>query len=619
MARDASGNDSSATAVAIQSDGGIVVAGSTGMYLAVVRYLPDGAEDPNFQQWDASGAIGSASSVVIQPNNMILVGGTFVGAQWYYYGVGARGGAHPMDRPNNASYSLGVARFNVNGSLDTSFNSGASFSSSAGYVTDGTGNGIGCGMALQPDGSLIVAGGVSDSSNPLVPSYVPVVERVTAGDIGGSEVRVDNASPALPLSGDGYVAAGDTYTLTLGSPLPAGEGQGEGSEGGEPINLGSGTDVSYTVNWGDNTPATTITADDLAAAGDQVTHTFTTTSTGITVDLTVDSTPYYEVGSLAVNVDTNTATNTSLSITNSPANFGDTASLQATVAADLAGIGAPTGTVEFYDQIGSGPVIDLGPGDFDSSTGIATLTTPPLAGGDNTFTAVYSGDSFFQSSASAAASATVGTTTNTVSIGTSYSTPEGSLMPSLPSVAGGELVTSWTVYWGDGTGYTEGSAPDTYAFGDDPYIHPYGAPGTYTIIAVAHSLSGWFEGTAQVTVSQAGPGIPTVTADNAQYSGADTEDGGSVAPDQLHVSFTGPASQESYTVTINWGGADDDDDGTTTFSLGPGQTSFDYPLPQYAVAGTYPITLTVTDAESNYAASSAFYVTYTNSAPSGWS
>ena len=80
VARDASGNDSSATAVAIQSDGGIVVAGSMGMYLAVVRYLPDGTEDPNFQQWDASGAIGSASSVVIQPNNMILVGGTFVGA-----------------------------------------------------------------------------------------------------------------------------------------------------------------------------------------------------------------------------------------------------------------------------------------------------------------------------------------------------------------------------------------------------------------------------------------------------------------------------------------------------------------------------------------------------------
>ena len=125
-----------------------------------------------------------------------------------------------------------------------------------------------------------------------------------------------------------------------------------------------------------------------------------------------------------------------------------------------------------------------------------------------------------------------------------------------------------------------------------------------------------FDGTTTVTVTQAVPSITSVTADNAQYSGADTEDGGSVATDQLHVSFTGPASQESYTVTINWGGADDDDDGTTTFSLNPGQTSFVYPLPQYAVAGTYPITVTVTDAEDNYATSSEFYVTYTNSAPS---
>ena len=130
-----------------------------------------------------------------------------------------------MDRPNNASYSLGVARFNVNGSLDTSFNSGASFSSSAGYVTDGTGNGIGCGMALQPNGSLIVAGGVSDSSNPLVPSYVPVVARLTAGDVGGEQVRVDNASPALPLIGAGQRWPPANLTRSLRFPSPFGRGR----------------------------------------------------------------------------------------------------------------------------------------------------------------------------------------------------------------------------------------------------------------------------------------------------------------------------------------------------------------------------------------------------------
>ena len=363
-----------------------------------------------------------------------------------------------MDRPTNASYSLGVARFNVDGSLDTSFNSGASFSSSAGYVTDGTGNGIGCGMALQPDGSLIVAGGVSDSSNPLVPSYVPVVERVTAGDIGGAEVRVDNASPALPLSGDGYVAAGDTYTLTLGSPLPAGEGQGEG------INLGSGTDVSYTINWNDGTPATTITADDLAAAGDQVTHVFNNTTSGITVNLNVagdPNSPYTGVSSLAVNVDTNTATTIHLTVNNPSPDFGDAVTLTATVAGDLAGLGAPTGTVEFYDNY-NGETTDLGPGTL--SNGVATLSTPRLGGanGDftHTFTAVYSGDDTFQSSTSAPTSVSVtDDPAGTVSISPSSSpVAEGTYVTlNVPTTVNGLTVGLWTIGWGDGTAYTVAS------------------------------------------------------------------------------------------------------------------------------------------------------------------
>ena len=113
-----------------------------------------------------------------------------------------------------------------------------------------------------------------------------------------------------------------------------------------------------------------------------------------------------------------------------------------------------------------------------------------------------------------------------------------------------------------------------------------------------------------------------MTVDNVEYSGADTEDGGSLAPDQLHVSFNGPAAAESYNVSIDWG----DGSAATTFSLDPGQTSvtnpdeagFDYPLQQYAANGTYGIIVTVTDAENNSASNSStpFDVTYSNSAPS---
>ena len=412
------------------------------------------------------------------------------------------------------------------------------------------------------------------------------------------------ASPALPLSGDGYVAAGDTYTLTLGSPLPAGEGQGEGSEGGEPINLGSGTDVSYTINWNDGTPATTITADDLAAAGDQVTHVFNNTTSGITVHLNVagdPNSPYTGVSSLAVNVDTNTATTIRSTVDNPSPDFGDAVTLTATVAGDLAGLGAPTGTVEFYDNY-NGETTDLGPGTL--SNGVATLSTPRLGGanGDftHTFTAVYSGDDTFQSSTSAPTSVSVtDDPAGTVSISPSSSpVAEGTYVTlNVPTTVNGLTVGLWTIGWGDGTAYTVASG------GQSPALSPtLRLARTYTITAIAEMpyLAGHppalFDGTTTVTVTQAVPSITSVTADNAQYSGADTEDGGAFRG-QLHVSFTGPASQKSYTVTINRGGADDDDDGTTTFSLNPGETSFVYPLPQYAVAGTYPITLTVTDAE----------------------
>ncbi len=227
-------------------------------------------------------------------------------------------------------------------------------------------------------------------------------------------------------------------------------------------NLGSGTDVSYTVNWGDGTDPTTITADDLAAAGDDVTHTFTTSSTGITVDLTVDGTPYTDIGSLALNVTLTDATATSLSVSNSSLGFGNTVTLTATVAADTPGVGTPSGTVEFYDNV-NGETIDLGPGTLDD-TGTAMLTTPPLPAGTHDFTAVYSGDDTFVPSTSAAASATVGAATGTVYLSAdSTSVAEGTQYSlDLPTIAGGYSITGWSFNWGDGTGWT---TQTTHTFG----------------------------------------------------------------------------------------------------------------------------------------------------------
>ena len=118
-------------------------------------------------------------------------------------------------------------------------------------------------------------------------------------------------------------------------------------------------------------------------------------------------------------------------------------------------------------------------------------------------------------------------------------------------------------------------------------------------------------------MTQAAPTITSVTVDNSQYSGADTEEGGSIAPDQLHASFTGPASAESYNLSINWGDGTEANPDITTFSLNPGQTEFDYPLPQYASNGEYTISVTVADQEGNTSPTVQKVVTYSNSALSG--
>ncbi len=207
-------------------------------------------------------------------------------------------------------------------------------------------------------------------------------------------VAWDGSGVPLPLSGDATVAAGDTYTLTFGD---------------DQTDLGSGAVLAYTVNWGDGTSDPPVTADDLAAEGDQVTHVFASApASPITVDLSLtgdSNSPYTSVGTQSVSVDTSVATTTTLSITNSPASFGDKADLQAVVAPQAAG--EPTGTVEFFDQIGSGSIIDLGPGTLNPSTGVATFTTQPLIAGSHSFTAVYGGDDTFTASTSSAASASI--------------------------------------------------------------------------------------------------------------------------------------------------------------------------------------------------------------------
>jgi uncharacterized delta-60 repeat protein len=131
------GNDAVAIAVAIQTDGRIVVAGSAGGLFALVRYNTNGSLDTSF---DGDGIVTTAidagldggSAVAIQTDGRIVVSG-------FASGLGA------------------VARYNSNGTTDLTFNG-------SGKLIDPDAA-PGTGVAIQTDGKILVVGTSTNSSN----------------------------------------------------------------------------------------------------------------------------------------------------------------------------------------------------------------------------------------------------------------------------------------------------------------------------------------------------------------------------------------------------------------------------------------------------------------------
>ena len=125
-------------AVAVQVDGKIVSAGSTGEGLvAVARYNPDGTPDLTFgsgglvttnMDHDAEGAL----SVAIQPDGKITVLGC---------------GAYFSDDWSCTNF---LVRYNPNGSLDTTFGFDG--------IVNLAGYGLANDLAIQPDGKIVIPG-----------------------------------------------------------------------------------------------------------------------------------------------------------------------------------------------------------------------------------------------------------------------------------------------------------------------------------------------------------------------------------------------------------------------------------------------------------------------------
>ena len=168
-------SDDAAKGVATQSDGGIVAAGysysNDGADFAVVRYTATGLLDAGFSgDGKATTTIGSGpdsgNGVVVQADGKIIV----AGEMW-----------------NGNNWDFALLRYRADGAVDTGFGTSGKV-----ITAIGTGSDRGMGIALQSDGSILVAGSTVSGSNmdfavarydgdPVAPSLsVSPVTNITA-------------------------------------------------------------------------------------------------------------------------------------------------------------------------------------------------------------------------------------------------------------------------------------------------------------------------------------------------------------------------------------------------------------------------------------------------------
>ncbi|HJZ82272.1 MAG TPA: hypothetical protein VKD91_18065 [Pyrinomonadaceae bacterium] len=127
------------TDIALQPDGKILVAGQKGKDALVVRLNPDGELDDSFDGDGMAsanfGALSLAQALAIQPDGKIVIAGTLF-----------------LSSPGINHTDIAVARFNQNGSLDPSFEGDGKLTYDMGTSE------FSAALAIQADGKIVVLG-----------------------------------------------------------------------------------------------------------------------------------------------------------------------------------------------------------------------------------------------------------------------------------------------------------------------------------------------------------------------------------------------------------------------------------------------------------------------------
>jgi uncharacterized delta-60 repeat protein len=238
--RDSSRPFSLANALAVQPDGNILVAGRVEMVeisdLVLMRLAgKDGAPDPTFGDagkllygpfGDECGAHGSGNAIGLQPDGKVVVAGNV-------------GGAVDCNAPVQVFRSPGLIGRFTGGGWDQTFGSGGALFTDT--VPGGPATASFQGLAVRPDGRIVVGGSTADSGD----RTQSIVARFNGGALdpafgsGGQVTRqlangaASSQLAALALQPDGKIlAAGFAGNQVVVMRLLGDATQGDGSTGG---------------------------------------------------------------------------------------------------------------------------------------------------------------------------------------------------------------------------------------------------------------------------------------------------------------------------------------------------------------------------------------------------
>ena len=247
--------------IGIQTDGKILTVGTTQdccplfSLISIARYNIDGSLDTSF---DGDGKLVSVhldypSALVIQPDGKFILAGTH----------NTHGGLNILDK-------IFVARFNSDGTLDTSFNGDGAIFIDVPPQNLSVGNAV----ALAPNGKIVVVGSVEDIGG-YSGSMVAVRlnpngsldttfdgDGIVVTDFGGTQGHQGGAAVAIQLDGKVVAAGGSNYLGTDDFALAR-----YNTNGSLDSTFGEGGKVIISIGNNDGISAIALQADGKIVAG----------------------------------------------------------------------------------------------------------------------------------------------------------------------------------------------------------------------------------------------------------------------------------------------------------------------------------------------------------------